>query len=357
MKRSCAFILLLLCLTGQHLTASGQGAAESSVEMAVQKLFYDGQGQEIPLYGDVERIVVVNSGLSSLLAALEQSEKIVGRDSFSSFPSSVRSKMVVARSSAYPNLELIMSLKPDLVMADAMFDLSTLEKLKALEIPVAIESTSDPAGVRDLLVRYGDLLNCRERADEIINAMDRADRELQEIIAAAQMNGAEPPKVFYENRKTYKSVSSLSSSHQFLDLSGAVNIAADQEVSAPALSPEFILSENPSVIVRRVSGDVSEDTMIQMRDKILRRPGLRNTAAVKDENVYIIKADLFMTVRYPTALSYLASWFYPEAFNGGLSEAGSPSIGNNPEDFNRQWTDFLFGDGAFDSTKEIFTVP
>ena len=351
-------LLVILCFTVPFLFAGGQsdpvtgnGAGSAEISSDAEYLFYDGTGQEISLSGSVERIVVVNSGLSSLLAALGQSDLIAGRDGFSTFPSSVRSKMVVAKSSAYPNLELIMSLKPDLVMADAMFNLSTLEKLKDLGIPVAIEVTSDPAGVRDLLVRYGDLLDCRERANEIISAMDRADRELQSLISSARAGGAEPPKVFYENRKTYKSVSSLSPSHQFLDLSGAVNIAADQEVSDPSLSPEFILSENPSVIVRRVSGDVSEDTMIQMRDKILRRPGLRNTAAVKDENVYIIKADLFMTVRYPTALSCLASWFYPEAFIGG------PSGGSNPEEFNRQWTDFLFGDGAFDSTKEIFTVP
>ncbi len=336
--------LFLLFLALSPLFAEGQTEPAVRENPAPVRTFRDGKGSEVAVPGEIKRIIVLNSGLSSLLAALDQTHRIVGRDSFSTFPSSLRSAMVVGKSSAYPNLELILAQKPDLVLADAMFDESISEKLKALGIPVLIEATSDPQGTRDLLTRYGDLLGCSDRADQIIQELDLADARLARLISRAQAGGEDAPKVFFESRKNYKSTSAKSPTHQYLALSGGINIAAEEGVSSPTLSPEFIVTGDPDVIIRRVSGDLTEATMASMRENILNRPGLSTTSAVRDRRVHIIKADLFLTVRYPAALYYHASWFYPETFRDA-----------DPDDFNREWTDFLFGEGAFESTKESYT--
>ena len=320
------------------------GGSSTNKSSGPVRIVSDGKGNEVSIQGEIHRIIVINSGLSSLLAALNQTDRIVGRDSFSTFPASIRSKMVVGKSSAYPNLEMILAMKPDLVLADAMFNDSVSEKLKTLGIPVMIESTSDPDGTRDLLIRYGELLGCRDRADEIIRELDRADARLDELIAQGAANGEEAPEVFFESRKNYKSTSAKSAAHQYIFRSGGINIAADELVSSPTLSPEYIVTRDPDVIIRRVSGDLTRETMAGMRERILNRPGLSSTAAVRNRRVHIIKADLFLTVRYPAALYYHASWFYPETFGN-----------TDPDDFNREWTNFLFGEGAFESTKESYT--
>ena len=36
--------------------------------------------------------------------------------------------------------------------------------------------------------------------------------------------------------------------------------------------------------------------------------------AVEDGSVYIIKADVFLTLRYPVGLLYYAKWFHPDLF-------------------------------------------
>jgi len=347
-KKRTILLLLIVLAAASGLYAGGQTENPEPASKIDKPLFtfIDGKGNESVFYHEIERIVVVNSGLSALLAALQQSDKIVGRDMFSSFPSSLRTKKVVGKSSAYPNLELILGSKPDVVMADAMFDDSVAEKLAALGIPVLIESTSNPLKTKELVTRYGDLLDCEERAAEICAWLDEADSRIAGLIETARVNGENAPVVFFENRKNYKSTSKKSSTHQYLELSGGVNIAADEKVSSPTLSPEFIVEKNPNVIIRRVSGDLTADTMAGVRDNILNRPGLSATQAVSTERVFVIKADLFMTIRYPSALFYHASWFYPETFRN-----------EDPEEFNKELINFMFGDGEFEKTNEAFAYP
>jgi hypothetical protein len=57
--------------------------------------------------------------------------------------------------------------------------------------------------------------------------------------------------VYFENRKVYKSASKLTGHHEFIALAGGDNIAKDEPVTSPELSPEYI--------VRRVSGDAGTD--------------------------------------------------------------------------------------------------
>lgn len=65
--------------------------------------------------------------------------------------------------------------------------------------------------------------------------------------------------MYFENRKVYKSASKLTGHHEFIALAGGDNIAKDEPVTSPELSPEYIVRRNPDVIVRRVSGDAGTD--------------------------------------------------------------------------------------------------
>ena len=345
-KKFLAVSTAVLILTAAVYAGGQSEHSAGSAEPEPVTFFTDGKGNEIPIHGEIERIVVVNSGLSALIAALGQEDKVAGRDSFSTFPSSLRAKKVVGKSSAYPNLELILGCRPDIVLADGMFDSGTAEKLAALGIPVAIESTSNPAETQGLVRRYGELLDCRDRAAEITDWLAVKDAELAGLIDLAHENGEEAPVIFFENRKNYKSTSKKSSTHQYIGFAGGINMAADEAASSPTLSPEFIVEHNPAVIIRRVSGDLTAETMAGVQQNILNRPGLSSTSAVEQGRVYVIKADLFLTVRYLSALYYHASWFYPETFSN-----------LNPETFNEELINFMFGDGEFDRTSETFVYP
>ncbi len=344
MKKIIVVCLFLLLSVG--LFAAGQKDTAGNTVQEPLFTVIDSDQREVHFYRSVEKIVSLNSGMSSLIAALGEEDRIIGRDMFSTFPSSLRSVFVVGKNSAHPNMELILSLKPDLVVADRMFDKGLREKLQSLQIPVLIESTSDPSKVPGLIQRYGEILDCSERAGEIINYLKIAESEVVSRVETAQRNSLSAPVVFFENRKNYKSASRKSSSHQYITLSGGINLAADESVTSPTLSPEFIVHQNPEIIIRRVSGDITKETMSGLRNNILNRPGISVTTAVTTGQVYIIKADLFLTVRYPSALCYYGAWFFPEAFKD-----------LTPEDFHRNLIQFLYGPEEWDKTHETFVFP
>ncbi|WP_028974281.1 ABC transporter substrate-binding protein [Spirochaeta cellobiosiphila] len=342
--KTTAFILVIL-LSPFILFGGGQQTQDES-ESQDQLQFVDGEGSTVPVKLPVDRIVVLNSGLSSLIVSLGQSDKIVGRDSYSTFPSSLKGIPVVGKNSAHPNMERILSLNPQVVLADAMFKDELIAKLQSLGISVLIEQTSAPSLTADMITRYGALLDCRDRAKEIVNYLAKQDKLIADKVNEGQSLYKGKGKIYFELRKDYHSNSRLSTSQQYLDRAGGINIAADREVSVPVLSPEYIVDVDPDIIIRRASGDLSAKTMKELRSSLMRRPGIAKTTAVQQERVFVIKADLFLTDRYPTAIYYIASWLYPEAF-----------ADKSPEQYNAEVMDFLFGSGVTNQTAEIYSYP
>ena len=306
----------------------------------------DVTGKTVEINQPVERIVCMNSGLSALIAAFEEADRIVGRDSFSTFPTSLIPVFVVGKSSAHPNLELILQLKPDLVVADKMLHIPEREKLESLGIPVVIESTSDPDRLMTLIQNFGLILSKREKAGEISAYIQSKLDIVHERISKLKIEKTDFPAIFFENRRAYKSASTLASSHKPLAAAGGRNIAAAEPVVCPRLSSEFIVQQDPAIIIRRMSGDANEKQMKEMQDDIMSRAGLSKTRAVQNGSVYIIKADILLALRYPIGLLYYAKWFHPEAFKD-----------IDPKDEHRKLITRFFGAEEWEKTKEVFTYP
>jgi iron complex transport system substrate-binding protein len=158
------------------------------------------------------------------------------------------------------------------------------------------------------------------------------------------------PIVFFENRKVYKSASKKTGHHMFIELAGGDNIAKDEPVRSPELSPEYIVQRDPDVIVRRVSGDAGPDALEKMLKSIYNRPSLQSVQAVENENVHIIKSDLFISLRFPVGVAYYASWFYPELLGTGAEDF-------DPSRIHRSYVTNLYGEEEWEKTNETYVYP
>jgi iron complex transport system substrate-binding protein len=239
-----------------------------------------------------------------------------------------------------------------------MFDESSRDLLANRGIPVLIESTSDPEYLPGLVEKLGKVLDAEARAEEVLAAISGFEAEVGDFVAAAQAAGAEKPPVYFENRKTYKSTNRSTGHHRSIELAGGINIAADEPVRSPVLSPEYIVRRNPRVIVRRVSGDAGPEALGKMLETLYQRPSLKSVSAVVNENVHIIKSDLFIALRYPAGTAYFASWFYPGYTGGGGSEGSSAEApGLDPEDLHRRLVTVLYGGEEWEKVRETYVYP
>ena len=109
------WMLLFSCLLAS-LVSAGMAVGSSQGEVTI--IDYTGKSMEIQ--SPVEMMVSLSSHASEIICALDGGDKIVGRGASSTFPPYLEDVLVVGDSSYTPNIELILELDPDVVVADTM---------------------------------------------------------------------------------------------------------------------------------------------------------------------------------------------------------------------------------------------
>jgi iron complex transport system substrate-binding protein len=280
----------------------------------------DGTGAQVVINTPVERIVCLNPGLTEIICALGCQDRIVGRDSTSTFPPSILEKPSVGEP-YIPNLETLLELEPDLVVADSMltYNNETKGKIEAAGIPVFISDTTNPQPdpnsnetvidfTSNVVSKLGLILNKQDKANEIIDYMQYYKNLVNERLENLAPN--EKPLVYYEFIDNW-----MTAVVPGVTQAGGVNIAANESTFAPTLSPEYVAEKNPDVIIRMISSpnhNVAE--FKTMRDEILNRPGLGEVTAIKEGKVYVCDYEIRGGIRCVVGWLQWAKWIQPDLF-------------------------------------------
>lgn len=281
----------------------------------------DGAGRNVTLTVPVKRIVSINSGLTEMLCALGVQDKLVGRDQSSTMPPSVLNVTVVGGSSYDPNVELILELKPDVIFADSMLPYNTvaMSQLEAAGIPIFISDPTDPEPTKhsnstvvdfscNLLSKLASIVGNQAKADEYINYVQYYNNLVKQRIATLTLE--QRPKVLLEWYRPYYSFVTPG-----LDQAGGINIAENQTVYAPQLSAEFVVEQNPAVIIQMISSLTHDEADFRSaRDEIMSRAALRDVDAIKNGRVYICDWKIRGGISSVVGYLYWAKWCQPTLF-------------------------------------------
>lgn len=286
----------------------------------------DFNNNSVSVDAPAHRIVSLASGATEIVCALDGGQSLVGRGSVSTFPSYVMNITEVGRNSNSPDLELIIELSPDLVIADTMLSADDQKSLEDAGIPVMIERFMSPDRIMTAIKNMGMVMGKKERASEINDFIEKNQKLLQE--RTADLKPVDMPAVFYESSPTkpYNTFSSSSSFDDIVVSAGGINIAGDlgnESISSPEVTPEWILQVDPDVILQREPSDddYTEDDLKALRETIISREELKDVQAVKDGRVYVISGKVTTGVRSIVGELYLAKWFHPELFSDIEPEA------------------------------------
>lgn len=269
----------------------------------------------------VERIVSINDGLTEMLCALGVRDKIVGRDASSTMPPSIIDVPIVAENSYVPNVEAILELNPDILFADSMLAYNdvAMRQLEEASIPIFI---ADPVVTQPtprsnetvgdfsckLLMKIAKIVGGENVAQEYINYVQYYNQLVKERIAT--LSPSDRPRVMWEWYMPYYTFISPA-----IDQAGGINIAENMTVYAPLMSPEFVVEQNPQVIIRMISSPTHDEAeFVQLWQEIMSRPELQAVDAIINERVYIcdwkIRGGICSVVGY----LYFAKWIQPNLF-------------------------------------------
>lgn len=206
-------------------------------------------GEVVTLAQPAQRIVSLAPHLTDLLLALGAREHIVGvvddHEQRGAHAHS-RSGFPVVADAASINYERVLALKPDLVLAwGSGTPAAWVAQQRRLGIPVLVMEAATLAGVAQQIEQLGRLSG----RDAAARQQATAFRKALAALARATPTG---PRLRYFYQAWRQPLYSLNANHllsQALGLCGADSIVPPSAVAAPLISPEFVLRENPDILL------------------------------------------------------------------------------------------------------------
>ena len=281
MRRSLvAFLLILVTACGGTPTATPASSPfrESPAAASFPQTLTDFQGKAVTVPKRPDRIVSIGPSNTEFLFALGAGDRVVGVDDFSDEPAVAATKDKVG--GVKPNVEKIISLRPDLVVSVKISD-GSLENLQAQGVLVMVVNPQSAADVAKTAVLLGHAIgaNGDELAQKIQDGLDAVRGKaatLQKKRVYHEVDASDPNKLY--------TVGPGSFINDLIAIVGGINIAANSGAQYPQLSPEEIVRADPEVIVFASYGVTAE--------QIAARPGWSVISAVKNKHVVKVEGSL-----------------------------------------------------------------
>lgn len=298
--------LLLLGLTISFALGFYIAGLRQPGEVVQELKVVDGYGRAVSISRTPLRIISLAPSITETLYAVEVGERVVGVDDFSDYPEEVGAKPRIG-SYLNPDLEKIVALKPDLILAS---DITPLEMVLDLEQRGLTVFVLAPKTLREVIhdIRLVGLIT--GNADKANAVAEKLEQRINAITSKISNSSAYRPRVYLEYYP-YWTFGLGSFGHDLILMAGGRNLAEGAVAAYPQVSDEFIVGSNPEIIIFTV-GPHAKTTIEDIED----RPGWRNTEAVRSGRIYTIDDDILSRPgpRLVDALEQLAKTFHPELF-------------------------------------------
>ncbi|MCA0170407.1 ABC transporter substrate-binding protein [Bacillus sp. RAR_GA_16] len=325
MKKLYSLLVLLFLVTGiiagcganEENSATNEGnattdQAESTKDSVFPVTITDALDEEVTIEKDPEKIVSLIPSNTEILFDLGAGEELVGVSDFANYPEETADIEKIGGMEF--NVEKIISLKPDLVLAhgsSAHNSEAGLQQLRDAGITVlVVNDATSFDGVYDSIEMIGQATGEMEQAETTISDMKQ---QLEDIQAKAEeiseddekevfVEVAPAPEIFSPGKNTFMD--------DMLTMIHAKNVTHDQD-GWNQIDQEAIIKANPDVIITTY-GYYTENPIKQ----VLSRDGWQDVTAVKEEQVVDVHSDLVTRSgpRLVEGVEELAKAVYPDVF-------------------------------------------
>ena len=245
----------------------------------------DDSGRTVKITNHAKRIISLAPHATESLFAAGAGKKIVGAVSYSDYPEAAKK---IPRVGGYPTLdiEMIVSLKPDLIIAWTSGNSSRqIEKLMELGLTVFMSEPRYPADIAKTIQRFGVLAGTSDVAEKAYNDFMKHYKSLKQ-----RYSKKEKVKIFYQIWN--KPLMTISDQHLISDvisLCGGENVFAELKTLTPRISFESVIASKSEVIVSGGMGTARPEWL----DDWKAWPEL---PAVKNKHLYFIDPSLMQRV-------------------------------------------------------------
>ncbi|MYM26586.1 ABC transporter substrate-binding protein [Duganella sp. FT135W] len=251
----------------------------SAVASAAPITVRDDDGNVVTLQKPAQRVIAMAPHVTELLFTAGAGDKIVGAVTYSDYPEAAK-KIPRVGDNRLIDLERVAAMKPDLIVIwmHGGFE-RQIEGLRKLGIPLFHSEPTKLEGIADNVVRLGQLMG----TETVANAA--AEDIRQQFAAMTRQYAKRPPvRLFYQVwDKPLYTLSNKSIVSDAINLCGGVNVFGELKVTAPVVSVEAVLQENPEAIFGTSEKDYGSINLWKPYPTIL---------AVKNNNLFRLDGEL-----------------------------------------------------------------
>ena len=267
----------------------------------------DDYGREVTLPKNPQRIISLAPSSTEILFAVGLGNRVVGADDHSDYPEAAKNKTKIG-SYLNPNLEVIASLEPDLILVTDITSKEYVASLEEKNFTVVVLAPKTIQGIiRDIRV-VGAIGN---KTTEANNLADNLEQRINAITSRTSISSLYRPKVYVEYYP-YWTYGPGSFGNDLISMAGGKNIAAITATAYSEITNEFVVASNPELIIFTV-GPRAFTTIKDIKI----RTGWDKVDAVKNNKIFTIDDDIISRPgpRIVDALEQLARLIHPELFS------------------------------------------
>jgi iron complex transport system substrate-binding protein len=272
----------------------------------------DGLGRTITLDAPAARIVSLAPSNTEILFAIGAGPQMVGRDPLSDYPAEAAAIADIGDTFIQLNVEMILSLEPDLVLAAEITPPEQVAQLEQVGVQVFwLANPRDFEGLYANLIIVGQLTGHDQDAAALAESLRTRVTAVQTSVSSV----ADKPVVFYEvDGLTDPNAPYTAGTGTFIDLiitaAGGQNAAGALE-GYKQMSIEELLVQNPDYIL------LGDSLYGATADQVTQRAGWSDLAAVQANQVLPFDDNLMSRPgpRMIDAVEQLAQLLHPDLFN------------------------------------------
>ena len=309
----CAAAVLFFAIPGLRAVAG-----QASGPVPVRRELTDEMGRHVQIPREVQRVVSLAPNLTEIVFALGEGNHLAGDTDYCDYPSEALQKPHVG-GTLNPNLEQIVALMPDLVLATKSINRrETVRALDHVGLPVYV--TGDPHSVDDMILsleHVGGVLGAEKSAAKLAGDLRARLSDLDHRLA-----GATPRRVlFVVWTEPLISIGGDTFIADALRRAGGRSIIETQ-AEWPHINLEEVVRLQPEFLVFAIAhaGDTHRDI-----EALRSRPGWKNLQAMERGNIVVVSEAIDRPApRMVDAIEKLARTLHPEAFSSPAAISAQP---------------------------------
>lgn len=305
-----AGMMLTGCQSSSNEVEQTQGSVAEEISTATMT---NEEKEQVEVEEKVtEEVKVVAATVSATQVLAELNAEVLGVPVTSQTLPEVYADLPTVGQAMNPDLEVVASLEPDLLIMDANFKASVEDSLDSYGINAFFFETGSYEAFTNSIEELGKAINREEEAASLVSEI----KEAEKVVALNRTETSPTVAVIFGAGDNFMLATESSYLGDLVKTVGATNITStlegDMSSAYVQFSLEQILAANPDYVLRFAHGNI-EETSKMFNEAFDKNEAYQELDAVKNGKVYDLDSSIFnvsANLEIKTAITTLGDIFY-----------------------------------------------